>query len=216
MICPKKEPNMCFDDKEELMFEHYKKVLANDEFDEYDILGFLIFIRRHMKGSRYKLIIEFADLVAHRGRDRGMVMDAIKGAIKHSYQTEPGSKHIKGYHGIDYDDWKATWETLGKEYHIDFTDKRISDITVCIFSLAQYTVYDDGTHKGRIELFQQNQCELFLATRENKNRSPYINFAICPSLIFSKEYPAGHIPQPVETVRIRKKLRLRDISGFII
>ena len=207
---------MSFDEKEKLMFDHYKKVILNAEFDEYDILGFLIFIRRHIESSRYLLIMEFAHLVAHRGRDRGKVMSAIKGAIKNSYEQEPGSKSIKGYHGMHFEDWEAEWKALGKEYDINLTDELIMDITVCIFSLTQYTEYEDGSYKGKIELFQDNNCELTLSTKEIKNGSPYINFAKCGPLKFCKEYQAGHIQQPVETVRICKKLRLKDDKDFII
>jgi hypothetical protein len=133
---------MSFDEKEKLMFDHYKKVIINAEFDEYDILGFLIFIRRHIDSSRYLLIMEFAHLVAHRGRDRGKVMSAIEGAIKNSYEQEPGCKSIKGYHGMHFEDWEAEWKSFGKEYDINLTDELILDITVCIFSLTQYTKYE--------------------------------------------------------------------------
>ena len=207
---------MSFDEKEKLMLEHYRKVIESDLFDEYDILGFLIFIRRHIKGEKYELIAEFADLVAHRGRDRGIVMNAIQGAIDNDYKPEEGSTHIKGYHGIYYVDWKAKWVELGKEYKIKLSDARILDITVCIFSLAQFTEYRNGKYKGHIEIFQQNHNELFLATIEDGKGSPYINFAMCNSLVFVKEYLAGHISGSVETVRIDKILRLKDKDGFII
>ena len=40
--------------------EHYKKLIENREFDEFDILGFLIFIRSFIKPNKqYPLIEEF-------------------------------------------------------------------------------------------------------------------------------------------------------------
>ena len=63
------------------MLEHYKNVIENRSFAEYDILGFLIFIRRHLnKDNVY--IREFADLIAHRERDRGIVVDCITASIE--------------------------------------------------------------------------------------------------------------------------------------
>ena len=50
--------------KANFIMEHYKKLIENREFDEFDILGFLIFIRSFIKPNKqYLLIEEFADLV---------------------------------------------------------------------------------------------------------------------------------------------------------
>lgn len=57
--------------KAKFIMEHYKKLIENREFDEFDILGFLIFIRSFIKPNKqYPLIEEFADLVAHREREK--------------------------------------------------------------------------------------------------------------------------------------------------
>ena len=74
---------MRFDKKERFMFEHYKKILEERLFDEYDILGFLIFIRRHISDSEYPYIRDFADLIAHRNRKRGKVMLELLIIMKH-------------------------------------------------------------------------------------------------------------------------------------
>ena len=49
---------MAFDKKEQKILEHYKMLLENSLFDEYDILAFLIFLRRHLDKNRYQCVAE--------------------------------------------------------------------------------------------------------------------------------------------------------------
>lgn len=65
------------DNKEKQLVDNYKKMFLNNSFTEFDIYGFLIVIRRHIGDKKYRLIREFCHLVAHRTRDKGMIMDAI-------------------------------------------------------------------------------------------------------------------------------------------
>lgn len=96
------------------MLEHYKNVIENRSFAEYDILGFLIFIRRHLnKDNVY--IREFADLIAHRARDRGIVVDCITASIENNYQTEKGSKKVIGYNGLHYEQWEKGMDFFGRK-----------------------------------------------------------------------------------------------------
>lgn len=109
---------MAFDLKEKSMLAYYKNILEQRLFDEYDILGFLIFIRRHLSDGKYPYIKEFADLVAHRKRNQGKILDAISGAIKNQYQLIPGTAHVQGYVGMQYVDWEKEWQELGHEFDI--------------------------------------------------------------------------------------------------
>lgn len=54
------------DFKEQLILDHYKDILQDRTFDEYDILGFLITVWHHLKKD--SCIHELADLIAHRVR----------------------------------------------------------------------------------------------------------------------------------------------------
>ena len=93
--------------KAKFMLKNYKELIENRAFDEFDILGFLIFIRSFIyKNSKYKLIEEFADLVAHRERNQGIAMKCIANAIDNKYLCKANSKEIEGYNGIDEDEWK--------------------------------------------------------------------------------------------------------------
>ena len=76
------------DNKEQQIMKHYKMLIETNTFDEYDILGFLIFIRRHLSDDKHPNIKEFAHLIAHRERDRGKVNNCIVTAILPKYKTD--------------------------------------------------------------------------------------------------------------------------------
>lgn len=204
------------DIKEQKMLQHYKNIIENRTFDEYDILGFLIFIRRHLEDSQ-KYIRDFADLIAHREREWGLAINCIKAAIDNQYQTKNGGKKVKDYHGIDYSIWYLEWKELGLKQNIVINDEIIQEITLCIFSLAQHTKYDDKrNHAGKMDLFQGKDNSLALATSENKSDSLFVCFAKTPAFNFVRKLSTGYLRKPVETVREKGKLRLRDEDGYII
>ncbi len=206
-----------FDRKEMRILNHYRTIIQNAEFDEYDILGFLILIREHIDRRNYPYLQDFSDLMAHRNRDRGEVMSCIRKAIDNSYLTCPGSNSIQGYHGMHYNDWKNEIKKLCKEFGMHYTNSMARDILLCVFSLTQNTKYDDKKgHIGYIELFQEESGKLGLYTTEGFGDSLYICFAKSECFNFTKRYPAGRIDQPVETVRENGILRLRDNSDYII
>ena len=206
------------DKKAEFIFKHYKECLEKRTFDEYDILGFLIFMREYIKNdkTRYKYINDFADLVAHRERNRGIIMDCIKTAIANEYQTEEDSKQIKGYNGMNYEDWVNEWIVLGKAFGITLTEKIILEITLCVFSLCQDTIYDDKKGCwGKIALWQSLNGYFSLTTTEGNKYSLHVCFAKCGSFDMKYEFPVGKINVPVETYRENGELHLRT-SDIII
>ena len=86
--------------KEQTIINHYKYILENYLFDEYDILGFLIFIREKLDKSSCQYVYEFCDLIAHRTRNQGIIRDNIVKAINNSYELNSKNK-VKDYHGIE-------------------------------------------------------------------------------------------------------------------
>lgn len=204
--------------KEQYIMNHFKTLITSNAFDEYDILGFLIFIRRHLRDALYPNIKEFANLIAHRERDRGHVNDCIVTAIKNEYETEQDGKKVVGYQGMDYDVWVKEWKKFGREFDITFEDNTIEELTLCVFSLAQYTKYTDGNGagSGRIDLFIGKDNSIALTTTEGKSDSLYICFSKFGNFKLCREIPAGHLRNPVEAVRVDGKLRLRDSIGYII
>jgi len=201
---------MELDKKAQIMLSHYKSILEQRLFDEYDILGFLIFIRTYITREQYPYLHDFGDLIAHRNRDKGVAMEAITSAIQNAYATIPDQKAVQDYHGIDSKKLKKEWATFGKDFGIVIDDTIIKEATICLLSLMQFTEYDDGKYKGKMELFQSNDNHLTVITTEERSDSPKVCFAKCGPIQFVKEYTAGHITSAVETVRINGTLRLKD------
>lgn len=206
------------DEKEKILMKHYKKIIEEQKFDEYDILGFLILIRRHLNSELHSNILEFAHLVAHRKRNKGKVMGCISVAINNNYETEEDGKTIVGYHGMLYENWVNEWKNLGENIGIIFNDNIIDDITMCIFSLAQFVEYiDEKNNQGRLELFIGNDGKISLVTTEGKADSVYINYAMFGKYQLHRDIVAGHIVNPVEALRdVNGVLRLQDADGVII
>ncbi len=207
---------MEFDPKAELILEHYKKIIEHRMFNEYDILGFLIFIRTFANASRYPFIHDFCDLIAHRNREWGNVMDCIKSCVLYHCETLPGTNIVKGYHGMRYTAWEEEWNKLGLELGIRLSAIIIIEITICVFSLAQYTVYDDKKgNRGRIELCQ-NDYSLALTTVADGEYTFFVCFAEVKVFDMKKKYPFGHIDEIVETERTDGILHLKTATAYII
>ena len=202
--------------KEKKMLQHYRDIIENKSFDEYDILGFLIFIRRHIV-DKNSYIQEFADLVAHRERNRGIVIDCIRVAIANNYQTEDNGKKVIGYQGMNYDTWVNQWKEIGVDYNISLNEDIIKEITLCVFSLAQHTKYNDQKgNSGKMSLFQGKDNSLALTTSEDNPRSLFVCFAKFGNFNFVRKLSAGFLRKPVETVRENGILRLLDEDGYIM
>ncbi len=205
--------------KAKFMLKNYKELIENRAFDEFDILGFLIFIRSFIyKNSKYKLIEEFADLVAHRERNQGMAMKCIANAIDNKYLCKANSKEIEGYNGIDEDEWKNQWYNLGSQFQITINDDIIKEITLCIYSLAQKTVYDDKKrHNGTIEFGADSRTgEIALLTTEGRKDSLYICFAKYGGYNVDFKYEVLPIKMIIHTDRSSGKLELRDDYNNLI
>lgn len=206
------------DKKATKILEHYKKIIEECTFDEYDVLGLLIFIRNYLKKGIFRCIYEFADLIAHRDRDNGLVNDCIVSAIESGYELVEGSNEVKNYHGINYETWLNEWKRFGEEFEINIDNKIIKELTVCIFSLAQFTNYNDKRErgKGRMELFVGKDGKLALVTEGVDKDSLGICFLIVGGFEVCREICGGYLSNPVEAIRVDGKLRLIDEFGLII
>jgi hypothetical protein len=193
-----------------LMLKHYKEIIEKHLFDEYDILGFLIFIRSYINKGKYKYISEFTDLVAHRERDRGIVMDDIESAIKNNYVCEQGTNTIKEYNGIKNEDWDSEWKELAEEFDIALTDRLIKEITLCIFSLAQKTEYcNKNGYEGKIEIHLFKSKSIALLTTEGHRDSLFICFAKYDGIKVNDKYSLKPMSDIVYTIRENGELKLK-------
>lgn len=162
----------------------------------------MIFVRSYIGLSAdFKTINEFSNLIAHRKRNRGRMMESIEVAIK-----------IKGYNGIHYNEWEKEWYKLGEKFDIKFTPKIIKEVTICIFSIAQFTEYKSGNYSGRIEILR-SENSLHLVTTEGVPKSLFITFFIVTIVSTQKIESEKFYPlfEPVEAIRINGKLELREI-----
>lgn len=203
------------DKKEQLISTHFKNIIEKREFDEYDIYGFLIFIREHIK-SESKVVIEFCDLIAHRKRNQGIVKRCIEVAESNNYKTIPNTNIVSGYKGIRYDMLKTELECILELFGIDFSDDTIKEIVICIFSLTQFSKYEWKDGVGEIILSQGKGGKLSLYTDSGKKNSLRVCFSELEGIDFKKEFSWGIIDLPVETTRKDGKLRLFDGTDYII
>ncbi len=207
---------MNYDKKEKVIFSHFKDMLEYAQFDEYDIIGFLILIRRHLKKDSYPILHDFCDLIAHRQRNQGLILRAIGIAIENKYTTLLNIKTIKDYKGININDLHNEWIKLGENFDINIGNKILLDLDLCLFSLVQFTTYKYKDYLGRIELFQSKDNYLALCTTDGSNNSPLVCFAKCGPFVFSNKFAGGWITNPVETIRENDRLRLKDNTNYII
>ena len=115
---------------------------------------------------------------------------------------------------------KRNGKNFFSEFKIDYSDKTILEITLCIYSLAQYTRYQLGeNHKysAEIYLFQETDGNLTLVTKEREKESPCVNFARYGEYDFKYYFPDGYIDEEVETYRDNNKnLHLKTKSGTVL
>lgn len=214
-----KQPNQ----KEKLVFNMFKELIEKDAFDEIDISSFLIYIRSlfdKTDKSTYWNLYDICDFVAHRKRDNGKTKDGIVRAIDNGYQTSNSSKRIIGYEGIQYEKWKCEWENLGKELDIDFSEITIKNISICILSMLQDTVFyrnkDDQTQIAVFKILQGKNC-LSLCSNEGTPNSPYVVYFKVENVSFQRRYPTCEINDPLFAKRINGELHLiNEINEMIV
>ena len=205
------------DIKENQIYRHYVDLLEQRMFDEYDILGFLIFIRRHLDRTKYPAITEVSDLIAHRERNQGIVLNGLRNAMNNHYMLTPVTQKVKQFKGISKQRWRKEWTALSKEFSITLSNNTINEIMLCIFSLISCSKYKKGKYKGELKLFQDlKNNELALVLTEGKQNSLNICFSKYGKYQFCQKYYLGKIDMPVETIRENGNLRLLNSNGYII
>lgn len=201
--------------KEQVILDHYKLLIESQSFDEFNLIGFFIFIRSIIKKGDYANIYDFCDTVAHRGRNQGKANIGIKKIIQNQYQTighdqiRPmgKSQRLQGANGITEDTWKKEWVKFGKAYSIRINDSIIQDISLCVLSLLQDVQIEDDQNNIIASLkIVKGQNELSAAITEGHPNSPFVVFfrVSCTT----EAIPAGPISDAIYTIRENGKLRL--------
>ncbi|MBR3324519.1 MAG: hypothetical protein IKG14_00510 [Clostridia bacterium] len=183
--------------KERQIFNYYKKIIESNNFTKMEIYGFLIFMRNYIYNKNLQYIKEFADLIAHRQRNQGLIQNAIKSALDDKYNVN-GSNKIIGYNGLNKTEWENEWKKLAIDNKIKILPKTLKEITLCIFSLLQSAKYylEDKNKKdnlgkqiGKVSLlFDSKNDSICLATTEGHNDSVYIVFALFDGYKINNNY----------------------------
>ena len=206
---------MELDAKEKMMISHYSSIFTDYNFDEYDVLGFLIVVRRLIRNNRkYRNILEFADLIAHRERDRGRAYNAMKQAISNQYAIEDKEKIVKGYNGITEDSWKNEWKKLFNELDILYSKRLMDEITLCVCSLANGSVYRKNEQSiGKMYVGLDTET-IALLTTEGGNDSLSVGFFVYKGITAEARSDYEFPQESFETKRIDGDLVLMTKDGI--
>lgn len=172
------------DNKEKKLLESFKEKFKNNSFEEIDMYGFLILIRTNIKNNScsYKYIVEFCDLIAHRERNRGIIMNNITKMIEKRYYINKEGI-ISNFCGFDKEEWIKEWKTLSRYFKLKLTERNIDEITMCIFSLASDSIYNNARHRGFVKLLLCKNNKLYLACTAGRKDSKYVCVAVYENFI---------------------------------
>lgn len=201
------------DKKECLLFNHYKNRLEKDLFDEYDVLGILILLRPYM--DQYKNLLEFAHIIAHRERDRGIGMECITTVQNNDFELVEGTKKVVGFEGISYIKIEEELNSILSEHDINVSNDVLKGVIFCIFSLSQFVEYKNGDITGKMYLMQGNSNTLALCATEGKEHSYFVCFSYMSGVKHNILYDGGLIERPAIVKRVGSKLALYDENTLI-
>lgn len=217
--------NLNFDNKEQQLLDFYCNKIKQRIFDEYDIYVFYILIRGHLDNKekydlknannlrKYKWISELGDLIAHRKRDKGVVLQNIVKAFQNGYQTISGSNEILDYKGIADGELQNEFASLFKELNCQVTPQILDEIVLCTFSILQNSQYtDDKTKiKGEVRLIQYKDGLGLITVGNPQNRSsPWIYLARLKGQFMSQDFPCWYnIKKPIEVIRHNGELAIK-------
>ena len=163
------------DKKELFLLEKHKEKFLNNSFNEMDIYSFLILIRNYIKkdSQQYLYICEFCDLVAHRKRNQGFIMENICNMVERRYR-QADDNTISGIACIDKEKWINEWKCLSMTLDLKLTERNINEITMCIYSLVHHTYYDNkGNNKkdtgGSLRNHSHHRGQVSMGIDKNNN-----------------------------------------------
>lgn len=198
------------DEKAQQMFKRLCNRIVNREFDEDDIYEFYIFIRNYTKctKAKYKWIQEWGNLIAHREREQGAVLENMKNALSNGYAVIEGTNQIKGYHGMEEGELEKEFLDLFKGEGYTVSAQALKEIKICTFSIvnfSRYKICDKPDRIGKVRLVQ-TQNGLALCSYAGEKDDLYIGLSLLKGNYIKKDFPGGFIDKPVEVRRKNKEL----------
>lgn len=209
-------------DKELINLEHYRNLIENRKFDEYDIIGFLALIREYINNTDNPMFYDFANGIAHRKRNKGIIYDNIYFAVLNNYSKDSNGK-VDGYNGVLYDTWKDECKKISNKFNINLTPIIMQELLVCMFSIfhrsrfltdsrsINKTVHIDGS----LEIIVDNNGSISLLTSDDINKI-MVCFIKIDNLLILDSFKDGFIFNPVETYRKNGFLYLKYDKGDIL
>ena len=173
---------MHVDLKEKEIFDRLIKKIINREFDEINVYTLLILLRRH--GKRGEPLVEFADFVAHREKNRGDIHKYILTTKKKLDQIGKINTVIEIKEVYTYDEISNSInKTLNNLGYSPFNHDVISEVILCMFILLQDVRFVNKKNKefGYLEIMLSDKEITLLGNAEINNRGRNINtiFPVC-------------------------------------
>lgn len=202
--------------KETMVLQYYDKMFIERHFDEFDMIGFFIFIRSFIDKGDYADIYTICDTVAHRERDNGPIHDGVCGVIENNYQTiTQCKKELKGARGIKTNSWNRQWYRLAQKLDLHISDEVINDISLCVVSMLQDTrIIENGNIIADLQIIATADGVGLGWTEGNKD-SFYVWYFNC-HLFRISNLCNGIIEKAVYTIREGDILRLVCQDGTYI
>lgn len=206
-------------EKELNNLNHYKYLIENRKFDEYDIMGFLVLIREYIDQNAFPIFFDIANGTAHRTRNRGIIYDSIYNAMLNSYTIDQNGL-VVGYNGFLDEDWKKECLNISKRFNIKITPIISTELAICMFSIIHRSTYitnDKSINKkinikGSIEIVT-SQDNLWICTSDDINKVMICFMKIDNVKILKKD---DFIMDVVETYRKNKFLYLKSKDEDIL
>lgn len=206
-------------EKEVKSLKHYKYIIENRKFDEYDIMGFLMLIREHLNKKKNPIIYDIADGTAHRNRNKGELYDSMYNAALNNYLVNDDN-HVEGYNGILENKWKQECLNLTKQFNIKITPIISIELAVCMFSIIHRSKFE--TNRKSFNKDINIKCSIEMVTDEDSlailTSDDIKNITVCFMKIENIEIIKKNefIWNPVETYRKNGFLFLRSDDADIL
>lgn len=205
--------------KELINLEHYRYLIENRKFNEYDIIGFLVLIREHLDQKINPIFYDIANGTAHRKRNKGRIYDSIYFAILNHYRIN-NKNQVNGYDGILKEEWDKECLNIGKQFNIKITPIVFKELAICMMSIIHRSEYVTNNKsinksisiKGSIEIM--TECDnISLLTSDDINKITVCFMKVENIIVLKKN---SFILEPVETYRKNKFLYLKTKKEDIL
>lgn len=193
------------------ILKHYKYLFESRSFDEFDVMGFLIFVRNDDLQSKYPILYDFANIVAHRERTTGIAYNNMAKAIENAFELNSKGK-VKGFCGPSYNSVINEIKGLMQKYDINIDKTTVIEIIFCLISIGQdVECKNNDQYLCTLKVFHDSEMRLSLVAVGIKASVCY--FKCEKKYALQEHYSAGYINQAFQFVRIDGILQMRSCEN---